>query len=52
HNSQLLVKEGDQVQAGQRIATMGSTGQTTMVGLQFQVRENGTPIDPRAVLGL
>lgn len=52
HNNQLLVNEGDQVQAGQRIATMGSTGQTTMVGLQFQVRENGTPIDPRAVLGL
>lgn len=52
HNNQLLVKEGDQVQAGQRIATMGSSGQTTMVGLQFQVRENGTPIDPRAVLGL
>lgn len=52
HNNQLLVKEGDQVQAGQQIATMGSTGQTTMVGLQFQVRENGTPIDPRAVLGL
>ncbi|WP_296404834.1 peptidoglycan DD-metalloendopeptidase family protein [Psychrobacter sp.] len=52
HNNQLLVQEGDQVQAGQRIATMGSSGQTTMVGLQFQVRENGTPVDPRAVLGL
>lgn len=52
HNNQLLVKEGDQVQKGQRIATMGSTGQTNQVGLQFQVRENGTPIDPRAVLGL
>lgn len=52
HNNQLLVKEGDQVQAGQRIATMGSTGQTNQVALQFQVRENGAPIDPRAVLGL
>ncbi len=51
HNSQLLVKEGEQVQRGQRIATMGSTGQTDRVALQFQVRLNGSPIDPRAVLG-
>lgn len=52
HNNQLLVKEGDSVQKGQRIATMGSSGQTSQVGLQFQVRENGTPIDPRSILGL
>ena len=51
HNSQLLVKEGDPVQLGQRIATMGSSGQTNQVGLEFQVRLNGNPIDPRAVLG-
>ena len=51
HNSQLLVKEGDQVQLGQRVASMGSSGQTNQVGLEFQVRLNGNPIDPRAVLG-
>ena len=51
HNSQLLVKEGEQVQLGQRIASMGSSGQTNQVGLEFQVRLNGNPIDPRAVLG-
>ncbi|MDO5769441.1 MAG: M23 family metallopeptidase [Psychrobacter sp.] len=51
HNSQLLVKEGDQVQRGQRIASMGRTGQTDKVALEFQVRLNGNPIDPRAVLG-
>lgn len=51
HNSQLLVKEGDQVQRGQRIATMGRTGQTDQVALEFQVRQNGNPIDPRALLG-
>ncbi len=51
HNSQLLVKEGEQVQSGQRIANMGSTGQTQQVALEFQVRLNGNPIDPRAVLG-
>ncbi|MCD6252291.1 MAG: peptidoglycan DD-metalloendopeptidase family protein [Psychrobacter sp.] len=51
HNSQLLVKEGEAVQRGQRIANMGSSGQTNQVGLEFQVRLNGNPIDPRAVLG-
>ena len=51
HNSQLLVKEGDSVQRGQRIANMGSSGQTNQVALEFQVRLNGNPIDPRAVLG-
>lgn len=51
HNSQLLVKEGEAVQIGQRVANMGSSGQTNQVGLEFQVRLNGNPIDPRAVLG-
>ncbi|MGM8888563.1 M23 family metallopeptidase, partial [Psychrobacter sp. 1U2] len=51
HNSQLLVKEGEAVQRGQRVASMGSSGQTNQVALQFQVRLNGNPIDPRAVLG-
>lgn len=51
HNSQLLVEEGEQVQSGQRIASMGSSGQSDQVALEFQVRLNGNPIDPRAVLG-
>ena len=51
HNNELLVKEGEQVQGGQRIATMGSSGQTNQVGLEFQLRLNGNPIDPRSVLG-
>ena len=50
HNSQLFVKEGDEVQRNQRIASMGNTGQTNQVALEFQVRLNGNPIDPRAVL--
>ena len=51
HNSALLVKEGEAVQRGQRIANMGSSGESNQVGLEFQVRLNGNPIDPRAVLG-
>lgn len=51
NNSELLVKEGDSVQRGQRIASMGNSGQTNQVGLEFQVRLNGNPVDPRSVLG-
>lgn len=50
HNSKILVNEGDQVQVGQPIATMGSTGNSNQVALEFQVRKNGTPIDPNLVL--
>lgn len=51
HNSQLLVNEGESVQRGQQIATMGNTGQTDRVALEFQVRLDGNPIDPRSILG-
>ena len=46
HNSQLLVNEvGQEVYQGQEIALMGSSG-TESVKLHFQIRKNGTPIDP------
>ncbi len=50
HNSQLLVNEGDVVTKGQKIATMGQTGNTSQVALEFQVRQGGRAIDPRRVL--
>lgn len=49
HNSKLLVKEGEQVGAGQAIAEMGSSG-TDRTQLHFEVRRNGDPIDPLQVL--
>ncbi len=49
HNSKLLVKEGQQVNAGQEIAEMGSSG-TDRTQLHFEVRRNGDPIDPLQVL--
>lgn len=49
HNDQLLVKEGEQVKAGQRIATKGSSG-TDTVKLHFEIRKEGKPIDPRKLL--
>jgi lipoprotein NlpD len=45
HNDRLLVKEGDFVKAGQRIADMGSSG-TDRVKLHFEIRRDGAPVDP------
>jgi lipoprotein NlpD len=45
HNRRLLVREGQQVKAGQAIAEMGSTG-TDRVKLHFEIRRQGKPVDP------
>lgn len=45
HNTTLLVKEGDYVKAGQKIARLGSTG-TQKNQLHFEIRRNGKPVDP------
>ncbi|WP_089604872.1 peptidoglycan DD-metalloendopeptidase family protein [Acinetobacter piscicola] len=49
HNSQMLVKSGQNVSAGQKIAEMGSSG-TNSVMLEFQVRLDGKPINPANIL--
>ena len=49
HNEQLLVSENMNVQAGQQIATMGSSG-TDTVKLHFELRRRGQPIDPLTLL--
>lgn len=45
HNRRLLVREGEQVKAGQTVAEMGSTG-TDRVKLHFEIRRQGKPVDP------
>ena len=45
HNNRLLVKEGDSVKRGQKIAEMGKTAAKTP-RLHFELRYKGEPIDP------
>lgn len=45
HNRRLLVKEGQKVKAGQVIAEMG-VGADGQPSLHFEIRKNGTPVNP------
>lgn len=45
HNRELLVKEGDDVTQGQRIAELGSTD-ADRPKLHFEIRRQGRPVDP------
>jgi murein hydrolase activator len=46
HVADILVKDGDDVRQGQRIATVGDTGSLTGPRLYFEVRYQGKPQDP------
>jgi len=49
HNRTNFVKEGANIKIGQHIAEMGNTG-TNKVMLHFEIRHNGTPVDPEQIL--
>jgi murein DD-endopeptidase MepM/ murein hydrolase activator NlpD len=46
HASKLLVKTGQRVSRGQRIALVGNTGLATGPHLHYEVHVNGRPVDP------
>ena len=52
HASKRLVKLGDLVLRGARIAEVGSTGRATGTHLHFEVRQRGAPVNPAQFLKL
>ncbi len=49
HNQKILVREGEQVSAGQKIAEMGDSD-ADRVKLHFEIRQFGKPLDPLKLL--
>ncbi|MDN3615147.1 peptidoglycan DD-metalloendopeptidase family protein [Vibrio gallaecicus] len=49
HNDKLLVSEGQNVKSGQKIATMGSSGSSS-VRLHFEIRYQGKSVNPKRYL--
>lgn len=50
HNSKNLVKRGDRIKRGDKIAEVGNTGRSTGPHVHYEVHLNGIPIDPRKSL--
>ena len=52
HLAKRLVGRGAKVEVGDAIGIEGSTGKSTGSHLHFEVRENGSSIDPTKILGI
>ena len=52
HNSKLLVSSGQKVKKGEKIALIGSTGNSTGPHLHFEVIINGVRVDPVSLLDI
>ena len=50
HNSELKVKQGDQVTKGALVALLGNTGHSTGPHVHFEIRDGDAAVNPRNVL--
>ncbi len=46
HARKLTVKKGEVIKRGTQVATIGNTGSSTGPHLHYEIRVNGTPVDP------
>ena len=50
HCSKIIAKEGQMIKAGDVVANVGSTGNSTGPHLHLEIRLNGTPVNPQDYL--
>jgi murein DD-endopeptidase MepM/ murein hydrolase activator NlpD len=50
HNSKIVVANGQEVKKGQFVAYSGSTGYSTGPHVYYEIRVNGTAVDPARFL--
>ena len=50
HLSEIAVKEGDVLRAGQAIGSVGATGRVDSPQLHFEIRKSRQPVDPRTLI--
>ena len=50
HCQDIFVTEGQEIEMGQEIASVGSTGNSTGPHLHFEIRINNTPINPAEII--
>lgn len=51
HMKECIAKKGESVKKGQLIGIMGATGNATGPHLHFEIRKDGTPLNPMELIG-